>query len=106
MLPNVVVLLLQEGYCSDMSRTWSVDSKPTPQQEILIEIVSWVQKTIYNRLLRLGNDYGAYPTLDNLYHQMLELLGRQLRQRNIILPKSTETSKDAALVCSTTIGDF
>ncbi|XP_055333437.1 xaa-Pro aminopeptidase 3-like isoform X2 [Paramacrobiotus metropolitanus] len=88
-----------EGYCSDVSRVWPVDSgTQTDAQAQLVEIVLWVQQTILKQLFQLGNNYAAYPTLDNLYHRMLELLARQLRQHDLLLPRTSDHSRDTAIV--------
>ncbi|XP_074106368.1 xaa-Pro aminopeptidase 3-like [Cotesia typhae] len=73
------------GYSSDITRTWPVSGTFNPQQKILYEIVLEVQKSLINKLKNL-------PTLDKLFYDMCDLLGKRLQEIGLI-PKNFSHDK-------------
>ncbi|XP_008545124.1 xaa-Pro aminopeptidase 3 [Microplitis demolitor] len=73
------------GYSSDITRTWPVNGTFNPQQKILYEVVLEVQKSLINKLKEL-------PTLDELFYDMCDLLGKRLQEIGLI-PKNISDDK-------------
>ncbi|KYN36963.1 putative Xaa-Pro aminopeptidase 3 [Trachymyrmex septentrionalis] len=73
------------GYSSDITRTWPISGKFTPEQKVLYEIVLDVQKNLIKSLKEM-------PSLDNAFRHMCFLLGERLQEINVI-PKNIEESK-------------
>jgi len=73
------------GYSSDITRTWPINGKFTPEQRILYEIVLDVQK-------RLIKSLDEMPSLDNAFHYMCTLLGKRLQEIGLI-PKNINDNK-------------
>lgn len=65
------------GYASDVTRTWPINGKFTPQQKEIYEIVYSVQQD----LIELCN---KFPTLDALFESMCFLLGKRLQEIGLI----------------------
>ncbi|CAD6216369.1 GSCOCG00004524001-RA-CDS [Cotesia congregata] len=76
------------GYSSDITRTWPISGSFSPQQKILYEIVLEVQKLLINKLKNL-------PTLDDLFYDMGNLLGKRLQEIGLI-PKNFSHDRLAA----------
>lgn len=73
------------GYSSDITRTWPVNGKFTPEQKVLYEIVLDVQKNLIESLRKM-------PSLDNAFRHMCLLLGERLQEINVI-PKNMDEDK-------------
>lgn len=73
------------GYASDITRTWPINGKFTPEQRMLYEIVLDVQKEMLKKVQEM-------PTLDQLFHNMCSLLGKKLQETPLI-PKSLSGDK-------------
>lgn len=73
------------GYSSDITRTWPISGKFTPEQRVLYEIVLDVQKILIETLKDM-------PSLDNVFHHMCFLLGKRLQEINLI-PKNIDEEK-------------
>jgi Xaa-Pro aminopeptidase len=73
------------GYSSDITRTWPINGKFTPEQKILYEIVLDVQKDLIKKLKEM-------PSLDNVFHYMCILLGKRLQEIGLI-PKDINNNK-------------
>ncbi|XP_043504584.1 xaa-Pro aminopeptidase 3-like [Polistes fuscatus] len=73
------------GYTSDITRTWPINGKFTPEQRILYEIVLDVQKELLKKVKEM-------PTLDQLFHDMCLLLSKRLQEIGLI-PKSLSGDK-------------
>lgn len=65
------------GYASDITRTWPINGKFTPQQREIYEIVYFVQQ----ELIQLCN---KLPSLDSLFESMCYLLGKRLQEIKLI----------------------
>lgn len=65
------------GYSSDITRTWPINGKFSPEQRCLYEVVLEVQQ----ELLKMLEDF---PSLDKLFDYMCLLLGRRLRDVGLI----------------------
>lgn len=65
------------GYSSDITRTWPISGKFTPEQKVLYEIVLDVQKILIDTLKDM-------PSLDNVFHHMCFLLGKRLQEIDLI----------------------
>lgn len=73
------------GYSSDITRTWPISGRFTPEQRVLYEIVLDVQKNLIESLKET-------PSLDNTFHHMCLLLGRRLQEIGLI-PKKIDDDK-------------
>ncbi|XP_018576611.1 probable Xaa-Pro aminopeptidase 3 isoform X2 [Anoplophora glabripennis] len=65
------------GYSSDVTRTWPVNGKFTPQQREIYEVVYSVQEELIQMCSSL-------PTLDALFESMCYLLGKRLQEIGLI----------------------
>ncbi|XP_058809545.1 xaa-Pro aminopeptidase 3 isoform X2 [Phymastichus coffea] len=89
------------GYSSDITRTWPINGKFTPYQRILYEIVLDVQKILIDKLKEM-------PSLDMVYHDMCNLLGKRL-QEECLIPKDLTGNKLLAatyLYCPHHVGHY
>lgn len=73
------------GYSSDITRTWPINGKFTPEQKVIYEIVLDVQKDLIEGLTKM-------PTLDNVFHHMCVLLAKKLQEIGLI-PKNIKEDK-------------
>ncbi|KAK2587546.1 hypothetical protein KPH14_003679 [Odynerus spinipes] len=73
------------GYSSDITRTWPINGKFTPEQRILYEVVLDVQNELLKKVQEM-------PTLDQLFHDMCSLLGKRLQEVGLI-PRSLSGEK-------------
>lgn len=73
------------GYSSDVTRTWPINGRFTPEQKILYDIVLDVQTILIHRLREM-------PTLDQLFRDMCFLLGKRLQEIGLI-PKHLNGDK-------------
>ncbi|XP_019886845.1 xaa-Pro aminopeptidase 3 isoform X2 [Ooceraea biroi] len=73
------------GYSSDITRTWPINGKFTPEQRVLYEIVLDVQKHLIESLKEM-------PSLDEAFHYMCSLLGKRLQEIGLI-PKNIDDDK-------------
>ncbi|XP_070167671.1 xaa-Pro aminopeptidase 3 [Polyergus mexicanus] len=73
------------GYSSDITRTWPISGKFSPEQRVLYEIVLDVQKNLIETLKNM-------PSLDNVFRHMCFLLGKRLQEINLI-PKNIDEEK-------------
>ena len=73
------------GYSSDVTRTWPINGRFTPEQKILYEIVLDTQTILIQRLREM-------PTLDELFRDMCLLLGKRLQEIGLI-PKHLNGGK-------------
>ncbi|XP_011881842.1 PREDICTED: probable Xaa-Pro aminopeptidase 3 [Vollenhovia emeryi] len=73
------------GYSSDITRTWPISGKFTPEQKVLYEIVLDVQKSLIGSLREM-------PSLDNAFRHMCFLLGERLQEIGV-LPKDLDENK-------------
>ncbi|KAB0796354.1 hypothetical protein PPYR_10415 [Photinus pyralis] len=71
------------GYSSDITRTWPVNGKFTPEQAVVYEILLDIQK----RLIELCY---TFPSLDNLFDAMCSMLGKHLEESGLIRRSFTE----------------
>lgn len=81
-----------------MSRTWPVDTSFSNPQRILYEIVQHVQARILQKIENLGSDYGSYPSLNDLYGKMLDLLTEEL-YREGLFGQFVDKKKAKDMVC-------
>ncbi|GJQ74514.1 hypothetical protein Trydic_g21381 [Trypoxylus dichotomus] len=65
------------GYSSDITRTWPINGKFTPEQRCIYEVVLDVQKDL---LKMLEN----FPSLDKLFDYMCLLLGQRLQDVGLV----------------------
>lgn len=75
------------GYSSDITRTWPINGKFTPEQKALYELVLNVQKDLIKNLKHL-------PSLDETFRRMCILLGKKLQEIGLI---PTNISEDKVL---------
>ncbi|XP_020288872.1 probable Xaa-Pro aminopeptidase 3 isoform X2 [Pseudomyrmex gracilis] len=68
------------GYSSDITRTWPINGKFTPEQKVLYEIVLDVQKRLIESLTEM-------PSLDDVFRRMCLLLGERLQEIDLIPKK-------------------
>ncbi|KAM7386475.1 hypothetical protein PAMA_009201 [Pampus argenteus] len=89
------------GYVSDVTRTWPVNGRFSPAQAELYEAVLEVQRSCLS-LCSPG------VSLDYIYHTMLAVLGRQLRQLGIINPSASDADvlKAARRYCPHHVGHY
>ncbi|KAJ8918045.1 hypothetical protein NQ315_011501 [Exocentrus adspersus] len=82
------------GYSSDVTRTWPINGKFTPQQREIYELVYCVQE----ELIQLCN---SFPTLDALFEAMCRLLGKRLQEIGLvgIQPSNDYLMKAAYQLC-------
>ncbi|XP_014477956.1 PREDICTED: probable Xaa-Pro aminopeptidase 3 [Dinoponera quadriceps] len=80
------------GYTSDITRTWPISGKFTPEQKVLYEVVLDLQKDLIEGLKEM-------PSLDNTYHRMCTLLGEKLRDVGLI-PRTITEDKVFAAACT------
>ncbi|XP_076285211.1 xaa-Pro aminopeptidase 3-like isoform X4 [Lasioglossum baleicum] len=73
------------GYTSDITRTWPINGKFTPEQKVLYDIILDIQNILICRLKEM-------PSLDQLFHDMCTLLGRRLQDIGLI-PKQLTGEK-------------
>ncbi|XP_011644338.1 probable Xaa-Pro aminopeptidase 3 [Pogonomyrmex barbatus] len=73
------------GYSSDITRTWPINGKFTPEQKVLYEVVLDVQKNLIESLKEM-------PSLDNAFRHMCLLLGERLQEVGLI-PKNIDENK-------------
>ncbi|XP_018327487.1 xaa-Pro aminopeptidase 3 [Agrilus planipennis] len=71
------------GYSSDITRTWPINGKFTPQQRIIYEIVETVQAQIIQWCAH-------FPSLDQLFDSMCILLGKYLQEVGLIPKKASQ----------------
>lgn len=67
------------GYSSDITRTWPVNGKFTPAQEVLYEVVYAVQKELLDVVSTVEK-----VTLDQLFDLMCYRLGKYLQEIGVI----------------------
>lgn len=67
------------GYSSDITRTWPINGKFTPAQEVLYEVVHTVQTEILNAVASAEN-----VTLDQLFDLMCYRLGKYLQEIGVL----------------------
>ncbi|XP_032674468.1 xaa-Pro aminopeptidase 3 isoform X2 [Odontomachus brunneus] len=77
------------GYSSDITRTWPINGKFTPEQKALYELVLDVQKDLIKNLKNL-------PSLDNTFQRMCALLGKKLQDIGLIPSNFSEDKVLAA----------
>lgn len=65
------------GYSSDITRTWPVNGRFSPEQKLIYEVVHSVQADLIKLLQN-------YPSLDNLFDNMCVLLGKRLQEIGLI----------------------
>ncbi|KAG5897058.1 hypothetical protein JTB14_025874 [Gonioctena quinquepunctata] len=82
------------GYASDVTRTWPVNGKFTPQQREIYEIVHCV----HEELIEMCN---KCPSLDSLFESMCFLLGKRLQECGLlgIQPSNSYLMKAAYQLC-------
>ncbi|KAL0122328.1 hypothetical protein PUN28_007214 [Cardiocondyla obscurior] len=73
------------GYSSDITRTWPIAGKFTPEQKVLYEVVLDVQKNLIKSLKEM-------PSLDNAFRHMCLLLGERLQEIGVI-PKNIDKNE-------------
>lgn len=73
------------GYSSDITRTWPISGKFTPEQKALYEVVLDVQKNLIESLKKM-------PSLDNAFRHMCSILGKRLQEIGLI-PKNVSEEK-------------
>lgn len=77
------------GYSSDITRTWPISGKFTPEQKALYELVLDVQKDLIQSLRNLSS-------LDNTFQRMCVLLGKKLQDIGLIPTNISEEKMLAA----------
>ncbi|KAK7097129.1 hypothetical protein V1264_004150 [Littorina saxatilis] len=89
------------GYTSDLTRTWPVNGKFSPAQRELYQATLAVQKVCVSMCT-------TQHSLDDVYRQMLALLGMQLQELGII-PRdasASEVIKKARQLCPHHVGHY
>lgn len=82
------------GYASDITRTWPINGKFTPEQRDIYEIVYDVNQELIEMCK-------TFPSLDTLFETMCLLLGKRLQNMGLIPPQqsSSHLMKAAYQLC-------
>lgn len=73
------------GYSSDITRTWPINGKFSPVQEVLYEVVLVIQTELMNAVDKIEN-----VTLDQLFDLMCYRLGKYLQEVGVITKSLSE----------------
>lgn len=73
------------GYTSDITRTWPINGRFSPQQRELYEALSIVQSELIKQCSNM-------PSLDVLFDSMCRLLGKELQQLGLISKSTSDNN--------------